>query len=169
MRRARVDEFEHFATTNRERLLRYAVCLTGDQNSAEDLVQEALTRAFVRWRRIDHTTAYAYVRRVVTNVHTDTWRKKYREINAHSEIENFYIDSGHQAIDHQDDVLRRLQCLSARARTIVALRYLEDLSEIETAHELGIPVGTVKSATSRALRRLRDQSHKPVVEGIHHG
>jgi RNA polymerase sigma factor (sigma-70 family) len=51
-----------------------------------------------------------------------------------------------------------LTVLTHRERTVVVLRYLEDLSEKETAAVLGLAVGTVKSVTYRALRKLRTTS-----------
>jgi DNA-directed RNA polymerase specialized sigma24 family protein len=51
--------------------------------------------------------------------------------------------------------------LTARERTVIALRFFEDLSELQTAAALGVPPGTVKSATNRAVVKLR---HNPALE-----
>ncbi len=58
-------------------------------------------------------------------------------------------------IEDRDRVVRALLALPVKQRRVVLLRYVLDRSEAETAAELGIAVGTVKSTGSRALARLR--------------
>lgn len=53
-------------------------------------------------------------------------------------------------------MLRAIARLPARQRAMVVLRYYEDMSEAQTAEALGVSVGTVKSAVSRALSKLRE-------------
>jgi RNA polymerase sigma factor (sigma-70 family) len=67
--------------------------------------------------------------------------------------------------DDRDELLRALAELPAGQRTAVVLRYLEELTEAETAAALGCSVGTVKSQTARGLAKLRvllDSPHVPV-------
>ena len=59
-------------------------------------------------------------------------------------------------VDLRDALVRMLLQLPPRQRAVLVLRYWEQLSEAETAAVLGWPEGTVKSAASRGLRRLRE-------------
>jgi RNA polymerase sigma factor (sigma-70 family) len=59
-------------------------------------------------------------------------------------------------IDLRDALVRLLIQLPARQRTVLVLRYWEQLSEAEIAQLLGWPEGTVKSAASRGLKRLHE-------------
>ena len=63
------------------------------------------------------------------------------------------------AVDDRQDLRRALATLTVRQRTVLVLRYWEDLTEQEVADLLGCSVGTVKSTTSRALAQLRAQLH----------
>src|SRR3954467_2783137 len=71
----RVD-FDDFVVGSSGRLLRVAQLLTGDAGRAEDLVQDAYARAFLRWDRIRADDPWAYVRRCVVNGYTDWWRRR---------------------------------------------------------------------------------------------
>jgi RNA polymerase sigma factor (sigma-70 family) len=57
----------------------------------------------------------------------------------------------------RDRLVRALQCLSYGQRAVIVLRYWHQLSEQETAAALGNSAGTIKSQTSRALARLREE------------
>src|SRR2546430_17725493 len=76
--------FEEFAMARLHSLLRYAVVLTGDHDLAQDVVQEVLARAQVRWRRISGSESpEAYVRRMVLNEYL-SWRRTWAVRNVHA-------------------------------------------------------------------------------------
>lgn len=142
-------------------LLRYATVLTGDGQTAADLVQEVLLRAHVRWARIG-TMARPdlYLRRMVTNEHL-SWRRTWyvRTVRATAD-EVLAVHSGtHDGPqDHadQDAVWRHVAVLPPRQRTVLVLRYYEGLTDPEIASVLGTSAATVRSHASRALATLRD-------------
>ncbi|WP_279580479.1 sigma factor [Fodinicola feengrottensis] len=70
------DDFSAFVGSAATRLLRTAELLTGDRAQAEDLVQTALEKAYLRWHRIRADDPYGYVRRVLVNAHHNWWRRK---------------------------------------------------------------------------------------------
>lgn len=163
MRVAQEREFVDFVRDASPRLLTTAWMLTGDPHQAEELVQEALARVYVRWPKVRTGTPMAYTRRVVANLHTDRWRKLRREVLVDQTPEH----ADHRASSQHVDLIRALQALPERQRQVVVLRHYLDLSEQQTADTLGIGVGTVKSAASRGLARLRtlmdgDESHVTV-------
>ncbi len=61
------------------------------------------------------------------------------------------------ALEERDEVVRLLAGLGVQERRVLVLRYVYDLTEAAIADELGISRGTVKSAASRALAKLRDR------------
>jgi RNA polymerase sigma-70 factor (sigma-E family) len=150
------EAFATFAVANARRLRHAARLLTGDDGRAEDLVQTALVRAYLRWDRIRADDPTAYVRRVLYTVHADWWRRRWRHEYATAELPDRPGPG-----DHAADSAERMRLadalagLSRRERAVVVLRFYEDLSERETAATLGIAVGTVKSTCSRALAKLR--------------
>ncbi|MEL4504915.1 SigE family RNA polymerase sigma factor [Luteococcus sp. H138] len=158
------SRFTAFVEDERDWLGRLAVMLIGDRHAAEDLLQETLVRTYLAWDRIEEATAFAYARRVMTNLATDRWRRSRRDpLSGHEAESDTDPQSGDQysSVDDRDAIVRQLAGLSTRERTMVVLRYYADLSEAEVAEEMGVSRGTVKSTCSRALSRLRSQEPQP--------
>jgi RNA polymerase sigma-70 factor (sigma-E family) len=150
------SEFDGFVTTHGRRLLHTARLITGDDGRGEDLLQNALARTYLNWRRIRNQDPVAYVRRALLNGHTDWWRRK----PSHERPSASPPDRATEqdlAEDHarRDALLRALRTLTRRERAVIVLRYYEDLSETEIAELLGIAPGTVKSTAHRGLGKLR--------------
>lgn len=151
MRREQEDAFVEFATGAKPWLLTTAWMLTGDRHVSEDLVQETLVRVYVHWGRAARQQPAAYARRVLANLHTDRWRRTRREV-----LVDEHLDSAGPVADRElVDLVRALQALGPRERECVVLRHYLDLSERQTATELGVSVGSVKAYTSRGLAALR--------------
>ncbi|MEU9293446.1 SigE family RNA polymerase sigma factor [Streptomyces sp. NPDC048266] len=141
-------------------LLRTARSLTANPCDAEDLLQTALAKTFVAWERIeDHRALDGYVRRALLNTRTSQWRKRKVDEFACEELPEPVglpvPDPAERQVLH-DAMWRAVMKLPERQRQMVVLRYYEDLSEAQTAEVLGVSVGTVKSAVSRALGKLRE-------------
>jgi RNA polymerase sigma-70 factor (sigma-E family) len=136
------------------RHLRLAMLLTGDRWQAEELLQDSLVKMYERWRRLSgHEDLHAYLRRVLANGHTSTWRRRRRE-SLVADVPDHAGSIG--GADPDADVLRRaLLSLPHGQRTVVVLRHYEDLSEREVAQLLGCSLGTVKSQHARGLAKLR--------------
>jgi RNA polymerase sigma-70 factor (sigma-E family) len=150
------DGFAEFATANGRRLRHAARLLTGDDGRAEDLVQTALARTYLRWDRIRAEDPMAYVRRVLYTAHADWWRRRWHSEYPTDAMPDRAAPGDLAAEQAERDRLRTaLATLSARERAVVVLRFYEDLGERETAAALGIAAGTVKSTCSRALGKLR--------------
>lgn len=142
--------YVEFVGASRATLLAYAWLLTGNGHAAEDLVQETYVRLYVRWRKVGETQPLAYARRVLSNLHTDGWRRGRREVLSGEVPETAYTQD-----TMTTDLVHALQQLSPRERECVVLRHYLDLSEKDTAATLGISVGAVKSYTSKGLAGLR--------------
>jgi RNA polymerase sigma-70 factor (sigma-E family) len=152
-------DLERFLAEHGERLLRIAIALTGSRADGEDLLQAALERLLPRWRSIAADAAANYVRRTLYNLAADGWRRRGAWRRAFTLLRTQDAASGTDAlaeVDLRDALVRLLVQLPPRQRAVIVLRYWEQLTEAETAALLGCSVGTVKSATSRALQRLRE-------------
>lgn len=150
------EEFREFVAARSGALLRTAYLLAGDWSTAEDLLQTALTKTYLAWKRhggIDAVEPYA--RRVLVNTSTSWWRRRWHGERPTEVLpERPAADEIEQQLD-RDVLWRHLRALPARQRAVLVLRYYEDLSEAQTAAMLNISPGTVKSQTSRALATLR--------------
>lgn len=122
--------------------------LLGSRSEAEDIAQEALARAFLRWSSIE-VYAEAWVVRVASNLAIGSWRKLRR-------LQPLTMEGATEGLSSDRvDLHRALKGLPRRQREVVVLRYLGDLSEAEIAATLGCSTGSVKTHASRGLEALR--------------
>lgn len=141
-----------------EALVRYAMLLSGDEEEARDMVQDALTATFGRLRNgFAVEQAEAYVRKAIANRFLDRARRgqRWRRI-APLVTERELVDSGSTLTGERLDMAARLQKLAPRERACIVLRYDEDRTVEQIATELGISAGAVKRYLSDALGKLRE-------------
>lgn len=164
MRNQRDEAFDEFATAAWPRLRRIAYLLTGDHHLAEDLAQTALVRTYASWGRVRDGDAAAYSRRVLLNLNIDRMRRKRVVEVGDDAIDVLPVAGEHGTIADRDQIVRLLAGLTDRERRVVVLRHYCDQSEAEVAAELGVARGTVKSALSRALAKLRVSMTEDIEE-----
>jgi RNA polymerase sigma-70 factor (sigma-E family) len=151
------QDFRAFVQGIAASLHRTAYLMCGDWHLADDLVQEALAKAYSHWRKVQGAeNPSAYVRRILINESRRSWRRN-RTMTAHPDdrLADLAVDDMSNGVVNRAELLHALQSLSPRQRATVVLRFLEGLSERETAAVLGCGEGTVKSQTSRALIKLK--------------
>ena len=138
-------EFTEFVTLRTQSLLRAARALTGDQQAAEDLVQNALAKAFASWRRI-RGDAEPYVRRILYHDHISWWRRPGRRQETLMPTVPDRVQAGDllAGTDLRLAMRAALLSLPPRQRAVLVLRFLEDLSTEETGRVLGCRPGTPK-------------------------
>ncbi|WP_030735850.1 SigE family RNA polymerase sigma factor [Streptomyces sp. NRRL S-31] len=165
------SSFAAYVRARQPFLLRTARSLTANPVDAEDLLQTALAKTYVAWERIEDKRALdGYVRRALVNTRTSQWRKRRVDEFACDELpEPEPVPGAGDPAERQalrDAMWRAVLGLPARQRAMVVLRYYEDLSEAQTAEVLGVSVGTVKSAVSRALGKLREDPELAPVRQV---
>jgi RNA polymerase sigma-70 factor (sigma-E family) len=146
--------FAEFVAARSPALLRTAYLLTGDWASGEDLLQATLEQCWRRWSRLSGNPE-AYVRQAMLRTFLSWRRRRWTGEVPTQELPEVGVDDATGVVDDRDRVWQALLRLPRRQRAVVVLRYFDDLSESETAHALGISVGTVKSQASKALASLR--------------
>lgn len=149
----RDTEFVDFVHSASPRLLKTAWFICGDPVQAEELVQAALERVYLRWGHLRETTPLAYTRKVLLNLHIDHQRRAVREVSMDAILERTTVDVGPEDGDYLVGLLRQLPL---RERQVVVLRYYVGATEAETADALNVSTGTVKSSASRGLAKLRE-------------
>jgi len=146
-------EFSEYVAARRTQLVRSAVLLGCPVADAEDLVQSTLTKAYRSWSRVVRAAQPdAYVYRILTNTLRDARSRRWTD--------ELPTASPPDATAPDPDpttglaVRRALAAMTREHREVLVLRFYADLSEAETAAALGIPAGTAKSRTARALAAL---------------
>lgn len=148
------EEFTEFVVAAGPRLRRTAFMLCGDWHQAEDLTQTALAKVFASWRRISRRDAvHAYATRTLVNTFLADKRAMRSTELITSQLPDRPAES--PGPEMRLVVLDALATLTPRARAVVVLRYLQDLSVDQVAELLGCSPGTVKSQSARALDKLR--------------
>jgi RNA polymerase sigma-70 factor (sigma-E family) len=154
-----VNGFTEFAAARSSALYRYAFLLVGERGLAEDLLQEALTKTYVAWRRLrDPANADAYVRKVITRTASAWWRRKaWHAERPRDDLPELAAGGHADAVTARQWLWAELHALPPRQRAAVVLRYYEDLTIEQTAEVLECSAGTVKSQVSDALAKLRQR------------
>jgi RNA polymerase sigma-70 factor (sigma-E family) len=155
----RDEEFREFMRNRASPLHQSAYLLCGDWHLAHDLVQDTLVKAYQHWPRVRQADSPdAYVRRILLNEVRSRWRRRERVVP----VSRFPEEREPVEPDATDQIARRAGLLQAllvlplRQRATIILRYLEGMTERETAAVLGCSEGTVKSQSARALATLRN-------------
>lgn len=150
------QEFHEYVLSRRRVLLHEAFLLVGDVHAAEDLVQTALAKVYVAWRRVAASDSPdAYVRKILINTNASRFRRR----RVGEVLTGLPPESVDRSPDHAErlDLVRALTELPKRQRAAVVLRYWADLPEAEVAQIMGCSVGNVRSQAFRGLEKLRAQ------------
>ncbi|WP_109471007.1 SigE family RNA polymerase sigma factor [Ornithinimicrobium cavernae] len=154
------ETYVAYVRARQSALLRSAALITGDPHRAQDLLQDALIKLAARWERVSQGSPDAFVRRVMYRDNISQWRRHGREVLVGDVAEGARPVGATSPVDPSArvtglDVRRALLELTDKQRTVLVLRYYDDLSETQIAQTLGVSNGTVKSQAHAGLRRLR--------------
>ena len=154
--RQRSDDVMAVLARERGRALNaYAYLLTGDLRDAEDLVQDALVKTFVRGRHLEISSEEGYVRTAILTTWIDAYRRRRQwERVRHLLVRGDRQDGPADEVGVRSDVRAALRRLAPQQRACVVLRYYDDLTVGEIADLLGLADGTVKRYLSLAVGRL---------------
>jgi RNA polymerase sigma-70 factor (ECF subfamily) len=159
-------QFREFFAAEYGRLRGLGYLLTGDWAQAEELAQDALVSTYRVWSRVSrHQRPAAYARKVLVNRHRSLLRRA--RVEARHLAGRRPDEAVQPDLDLEGLVLwSAVRRLPARQRTVLVLRYHEDLPEAEVARLLRLPLGTVKSLAHRGLARLRAELDRPAMEEV---
>jgi RNA polymerase sigma-70 factor, ECF subfamily len=147
------EDFDAFYAAAFARIVGQVALVTGDRAEAEDVAQEAFTRAAVRWSRLrEYDRPEVWVRRVALNLAVNRARGLRRRLRAHARAGFTPPPAG--ISEEAVMVATALRALNPAQRQAVVLHHLLGLSVEEVARQARVPVGTVKSRLARARRAL---------------
>ncbi|OIJ24458.1 SigE family RNA polymerase sigma factor [Nocardioides luteus] len=147
------EAFSGFVAARRPHLVRTAYALCGDWHRADDLVQTALLKLYAAWRRVESGSEEAYVRTILVRAHIDQARRPWWKRERFGDLPERPAPA--EQVEERSELFDALQALPEMQRKVVVLRHWLQLSVAETARELRISEGTVKSHSSRGLAALR--------------
>ncbi len=152
---SRDAEFSEFVAARQTHLRRIAYAICGDWHRADDLLQTSLVKLYAAWPRLRRDgREEAYARQIIVRANIDehrrAWRRERPGLDGHDPAARTELP-----VEERSALFDALQDLPLMQRKTVLLRHWLGLSVEETAHELGISTGTVKSHTSRGLEKLQ--------------
>lgn len=155
MRSPADDEYVAYVAARIPALKRLAYLLCGDDHRADDLVQETITKLYMRWPLPRHVDDFdRYTRKILIRVYIDETRRPWFRVRLFGEPpEDASAVDG--PTEDRPAVQAALATLPAGQRTVLVLRYLCDLPISEVAELLGRSTGTIKSQTNHGLTKLR--------------
>ena len=161
---SRDDEFSDFVAARQGHLRRIAYAVCGDWHRADDLLQTSLVKLYVAWPRLHlDGREEAYARQIIVRANIDEsrrpWRRERSGLDGHDPVARPELPT-----EERSALFAALQELPVMQRKVVVLRHWLGLSVAETAHELGIATGTVKSHSSRGIESL--QAALASVDGV---
>lgn len=142
--------FEDVYRDDYARMVRVAHLLTGSNETAEDIVQDAFVKLYDRFDTLGDVSGYLY--RAVVN---SCWNR-HRHLKVVERLQHLTVPATVAGVSEIDETLSALRILAPRRRAVVVLRYYADLRLEEIAQILGCRLGTVKSALHRALAELKE-------------
>jgi RNA polymerase sigma-70 factor (sigma-E family) len=152
------EEFEIFVAEVSPVLLRAAYLLLRDPNEAQDAVQSTLLRVLRHWANA-RAAPEAYTQTVLVNVCRDLWKHNRRHptepVEAPDRGPSATAIASLEVVEQRELLKEALERLPALQREVLVMRFFLDLPVARAAELLGVPEGTVKSATSRGLEHLR--------------
>jgi RNA polymerase sigma-70 factor (ECF subfamily) len=168
--RKKQAEFEAEALPHMDVLYNFALRTTGNENDAQDLLQETYLKAYRFWDKYEKgTNIRAWLFRIMKNSYINRYRKETKEPDKvdYDEIENFYNTIRAESTDPNDlqqklfgnllgdEVTEALESLPDDFRTVVILCDIEGLTYEEIAEFVECPIGTVRSRLHRGRKLLQ--------------
>lgn len=141
---------EHY----KEYLYKTAMLSTKNEDIALDVVGDCILKGFQSIRNLKEAKYFkTWITRILYNAINDYYRKELGEDN----IENLHIAMPEEAVSNEErmDLYQAIDLLSEKYRTVIILKYFDELKVSEIAYVMDIPVGSVKAYLSRAREELK--------------
>jgi len=156
--------FQEFYQANYRAIVAIVAAVLGDRAEAEDVTQEAFSRALARWYRVSsYDLPEAWVRRVALHLAIDSARRVRRAASLRARVAANPVSSASDPLDPLPStrLLAALLRVPLRQREVLVLHYLADLPIAVIAADRGMSTGTVKSRLAAGRRRLEAELTKP--------
>ncbi|ART74716.1 RNA polymerase sigma factor SigW [Sutcliffiella horikoshii] len=166
------DAFAEIVELFKDKIYQLVYRMIGNSHEAEDIAQEAFIRAYININSFDVNRKFStWLYRIATNLTIDRIRKKKPDYYLDAEVagtEGLTMYSQVAAdialpeeevetMELQGEIQRQILKLPDKYRSVIVLKYIDELSLIEISEILEIPVGTVKTRIHRGREALRQQ------------
>lgn len=158
------SSFSTLTELYQDRLYRTAYAILGNSQDAYDALQDSILKAYLSIGSLKNDFYFKYwINRILINSCNDILRRRKKVIC----VEDMEIGEMQSDIDERSiDVGIAMRKLSPKYRSILALRYYQDLSYADIAETMNCPTGTIKSRINYALKKLRELISEDNLEEV---
>jgi RNA polymerase sigma-70 factor, ECF subfamily len=166
------NAFGEIVEIYKDKVFQLAYRMLGNRHEAEDIAQEAFIRAFVNIQSYNINLKFStWLYRIATNLCIDRIRKKKPDYYLDAEVagtdgltmysqipsKTSLPEDDVESLELQDTIQRAISKLPEKYRSVIVLKYIEELSLNEISEILDMPLGTVKTRIHRGRETLRKQ------------
>lgn len=154
--RERGDSFLKLVEENQEQLYKMAYSYVKNKEDALDIVQDSICKAYVSYNTLKNTQyEKTWLIRILINTSLDFIKKNKKVISLNMDYMENVIDTKSQ--NHHTKIVldEALDKLNEKQKTVIILRYFEDMKLDDIASTLNTPVSTIKSILYRALDEMK--------------
>ncbi|WP_278335437.1 sigma-70 family RNA polymerase sigma factor [Clostridium peptidivorans] len=148
------NEFENLIKENKERLYKIAYSYVGNPEDSMDIVQEAVYKAYVKKSNLKQPEYFmTWITRILINCAMDFLKKSKKVTN----LEDNFNEADKMKVSSEEiiDLYSALKELDERSKTVVVLRYFEDMTLQDISNAIELPLSTTKTILYRALGKLK--------------
>ncbi len=150
------ERFLSLINDNHDKLYRIAYSYVKNKDDALDIIQEAVYKGYISYDKVKQPEyEKTWITRIVINTSIDFIRKNKNIVYMDTSYIENVADSGFDHIDEKLTIERALENLDEKQKTVIILKYLEDMKLDEIAEVLDAPVSTIKSILYRALKKMK--------------
>ncbi|MDN4524931.1 sigma-70 family RNA polymerase sigma factor [Fictibacillus fluitans] len=154
-KRGNEKAFAELMQGEKHKLYRMAYLYVKNEDDALDVVQETIYKAYISIKKLKEPDYFStWLTRILIHTALD-FIKKNKLTVPFSEMEEFFPTRGDRLIDERLDLAEAIEQLEERYKTVIILRYFNDLSIKQIADCLNCPEGTVKTNLHRAINKLK--------------
>lgn len=166
------NAFSEIVELYKDKVYQLAYRMLGNRHEAEDIAQEAFLRAYINIHSYNPNRKFStWLYRIATNLSIDRIRKKKPDyyldaevagtegLNMYSQIpaDTTLPEDELESMELQETIQNEILKLPEKYRSVIVLKYIEELSLKEISEILDLPVGTVKTRIHRGREALRNQ------------
>ncbi len=166
------NAFGEIVEIYKEKVFQLCYRMLGNRHEAEDMAQEAFVRAYVNIHTFNIKLKFStWLYRIATNLCIDRIRKKKPDYHLDAEVagtegltmysqiaaDTVMPEEELESLELQDTVQKEILKLPEKYRTVIVLKYIEELSLKEISEILDLPIGTIKTRIHRGREALRKQ------------
>lgn len=150
------ERYLNLVNDSKDKLYKIAYSYVKDSDDALDIIQETVYKGYISYHKVKNPEfEKTWITRILINTSIDYLKKKKKLVNLDTNIISEIPEEHGSLIDEKISVNQAMESLSEKEKTIIILRYFEDMKLIEVARLLNEPISTIKSTLYRSLKKLK--------------